>query len=674
MPDQNPLLLPFDAAPFSKIKNKHFKPAFKQSIADAEAEINGIAQSSETPSFSNTIEALDYAGEQLGRVASIFFNLNSAETNEEIQQIAQEVSPWLTEFKNNMLLNEQLFSRVKAVYAVREKLDLTPEQKTLLDKHYKSFSRNGANLPEDKKKTLREIDNKLAKLTLSFGENVLAETNSYTLHLTDKDNLKGLPESAVEAAAQLATTKGKEGYIFTLQFPSYLPFMKYAENRELRKKMALAYGAKAFQNNAFNNASNVLHIAKLRHQRANLLGYKTHAHFILEERMAQTPEKVNAFLNDLLKKAKPAAEKEFAQLETFAKELDGIDRLEKWDSAYYSEKLKQKLFNLKEEELKPYFPLNKTIAGVFAVANKLYGLNFEEVFDVDKYHEEIQTYKVTDTQGKDVALFYADFHPREGKRNGAWMTLYKDQKRKAEKNDRPHVSIVCNFSRPTKDKPALLTFNEVTTLFHEFGHALHGMLANTVYPSLSGPSVYWDFVELPSQVLENWCYEKEALDLFAAHYESHENIPMDLIEKIRKSANFQEGMQTVRQLSFGMLDMAWHGTDPTDITDVKAHELQAFASTQLYPDVAENCMSTSFGHIFQGGYSAGYYSYKWAEVLDADAFEAFKENGIFDKETADKFKDNVLSKGGTEDPMILYKRFRGKEPDPKALLRRAGLA
>ncbi|MBW2962243.1 M3 family metallopeptidase [Mesonia aestuariivivens] len=673
MSQENPLLEPFNAAPFSKIKNEHFKPAFQEAIQKAKAEIDAITANEEAPTFENTLEALEFAGETLSRVSSIFFNLNSAETNEEIQKIAQEVSPWLSEFSNDLTLNEELFKRVKTVYEQKESLDLTVEQKTLLDKHYKSFTRNGANLPEDKKEQLREIDKELSKLSLSFGENVLAETNRYELHITDENELKGLPESELETANQLAKVKGKEGYIFTLQYPSYIPFMKYAENRELRKKLSIAFGAKGFQNDKYDNQENVLKIAKLRHQRANLLGFKTHAHFILEERMAKSPEKVNEFLNEMLEKAKPAAQQEFDELEQFAKELDGIDHLEKWDSAYYAEKLKQKRFQLDDEQLKPYFKLDNVIHGVFTVAKKLYDIHFKEVFDIDKYHEEVKTYEVYDGDHNFLALFYADFHPREGKRNGAWMTMYKDQKVKDGKNERPHVSNVCNFTRPTSKKPSLLTFNEVTTLFHEFGHALHGMLANSTYPSLSGASVYWDFVELPSQMLENWCYEPEALELFARHYETDEVIPMEMIEKIKKSANFHEGMQTVRQLSFGMLDMAWHAVDPSTIHDVKANELKAFEATKLYPDVAENCMSTSFSHIFQGGYSAGYYSYKWAEVLDADAFAYFQEEGIFNKSVADKFKNNILSKGGTEDPMVLYKRFRGKEPNPEALLKRAGL-
>ena len=673
----NPLLkdfsTPFHTAPFSKLKNEHFLPAFKQAISDAKSDIDYIVSNPEVPTFKNTIEALEFAGQQLERISAIFFNLNSAETNDEIQKIAQEVSPLLAEFSNDITLNENLFERIKTVYEQKDMFQLTVEQKTLLDKKYKSFSRNGANLPKSKKKKLREIDKELSKLKLQFGENVLAETNAYELHVTDEAQLKGLPESALEEAQHLAETKGKTGWIFTLQYPSYIPFMTYAENRELRKQLAIAFGAKGFQKNQYNNEEIVLKIAKLRHERANLLGYKTHAHYVLEERMAKNPETVNHFLHELLDKAKPAAQREFANLQQFAKELDGIDTLEKWDGAYYSEKLKQKLFNLDDEKLKPYFKLENVIAGVFMVAEKLYGLRFEEVHNIDKYHRDVLTYKVLDGTNHLVAIFYADFFPREGKRNGAWMTSFKPQYIKEEENERPHISIVCNFTKPTKTKPSLLTFNEVTTLFHEFGHALHGMLANTTYPSLSGTSVFWDFVELPSQVLENWCYEKEALELFAKHYQTGESIPMELIEKIKESATFHEGMQTLRQLSFGLLDMGWHGQDPSAITNVKQQELKAFEGTQLYPDVAENCMSTSFSHIFQGGYSSGYYSYKWAEVLDADAFEYFKEQGIFSKTVADKFKNFVLSQGGTEDPMVLYKRFRGKEPNPEALLRRAGL-
>jgi len=669
----NPLLQEFNHAPFSKIENKDFKPAIIKAIEMAREEINAIASNTDEATFPNTIETLEFSGEKLDRVTSIFFNLNSAETNEEIQQIAQEVSPFLSEFRNDIILNNALFEKVKSVYNKKEQLDLNTEQKTLLDRKYKAFSRNGANLPIEKQNELRDIDKKLSKLSLDFGQNVLAETNKFKLHIIDENDIKGLPESFKEEAAQVAASKEKKGWIFTLEYPSYLPFMKYAENRELRKKMALAFGSKGFHDDELDNQENVLQIAKLRYQRAQLLGYKTHAHFVLEERMAETPEKVNSFLDEILEKAKPVAEREFKELENFAKDLDRIDQLQKWDAAFYSEKLKQKLFNLDDEKLKPYFKLENVIDGVFTVAQKLYGLSFKEIFDVDKYHEDVKTYQVLDENNKDIALFYADFHPRPGKRDGAWMTGYKSQYKKDGEEERPHISIVCNFTKPSKKQPSLLTFNEVTTLFHEFGHALHGMLGDTKYPSLSGANVYWDFVELPSQLLENWCYEKEALQLFAKHYETGEVIPMELIQKIKESANFQEGMATVRQLSFGMLDLSWHGVDPSTITDVKANEDQAFERTKLFPNVAENCMSTAFSHIFQGGYSAGYYSYKWAEVLDADTFEYFQQNGIFSREVANKFKTNILSQGGTDHPMTLYKNFRGMEPKPDALLKRAGL-
>ena len=669
----NPLLENFAIAPFEQIQNEDFKPAIEKAIANAKAEIDAIVNNTEAPTFENTTVALDFSGEQLNRITSIFFNLNAAETNAEIQKIAQEVSPWLSEFKNDITLNEALFKRVKTVYDFRNDLDLTPEQTMLLEKQYKGFARNGANLSDEKKSNLREIDTQLSKLSLQFGQNVLAETNAFELHITNDEDLAGLPESAIEAAKEVAKSKEKEGYVFTLDYPSYVPFMTYAENRELRKKLAIAFGKKGFQDNDNNNEQIVLDIVNLRHKRANLLGYKTHAHFVLEERMAESPEKVLEFSNNLLEKAKPAAEREFNNLKQYAKKLDGIEQFQKWDGSFYSEKLKKELFDLDQELLKPYFQLENVIAGVFEIANRLYDLNFTETNSVEKYHKDVKAYDVTDNDGNYIALFYADFHPRPGKRNGAWMTSYKSQYVKGGKNERPHVSIVCNFTKPTATKPSLLTFNEVTTLFHEFGHALHGMLANTTYNSLSGTSVSWDFVELPSQVLENWCYEKEALEIFAKHYETGEVIPMKYVEKIKESASFHEGMQTLRQLSFGLLDMQWHSQDPSDITSVKEFEKEAFANVQLYPDVAENCMSTAFSHIFQGGYSSGYYSYKWAEVLDADAFEYFLEEGIFNKEVASKFKEFVLSKGGTEKPMELYKRFRGKEPKPDALLKRAGL-
>ena len=661
-----------NTAPFSKINLSEYKDAFEETIELARNEINTVANNSEIPTFENTIEALDYAGEQLDRLSSIFFNLNSAETSDEMQKIAQEVSPMLTAFSNDIALNEDLFKRVKAVHDQKDNLTLTTEQATLLDKKFKGFSRNGALLSEEDKLKLREIDTELAKLKLTYGENVLAETNNYQLHITNEEDLKGLPEGTKEMARALAISKELEGWVFTLDFPSYLPFVTYVENRELRKEIAIAAGKKSFQNNEFDNQENVKKIVALRHKRANLLGYASHSHFVLEERMAQNPEKVQAFLNDLLEKAKPAALKEFSELAAFAKEIDGIEQLEKWDGSYYAEKLKQKLFNLDDELLKPYFQLENVLSGAFTIAEKLFGIKFKEVFDLDKYHQDVTTYEVTDENDNFVAVFYADFFPRKGKRNGAWMTSYKPQYVKDGENERPHVSIVCNFTPPSETKPSLLTFNEVTTLFHEFGHALHGMLADTIYPSLSGTSVYWDFVELPSQVMENWCYEPEALALFAKHYETGAIIPQEYVEKIKESASFLEGMATLRQLSFGILDLSYHAK-VQEITDVKAFEKQAMAFANLYPDVAENCMSTSFSHIFQGGYSSGYYSYKWAEVLDADAFAYFQEKGIFNKEVATKFKENVLSKGGTELPMELYKKFRGQEPKVEALLKRAGL-
>lgn len=663
----------YNTAPFFQIKNEEYLPAFQEGIALAKAEIDAIINNPEKPTFENTIETLAFSGNTLDRISSIFFNLNSAETSDEMQKIAQEVSPLLSEFGNDVRLNAALFAKVKAVYEQNETLNLNPEQTTLLDKKYKSFSRNGANLSDDKKTILREIDKELSKLSLQFGENVLAETQAFQMHLTDEKDLAGLPEGTIEAARSLAKSLEKEGWIFTLDHPSYLPFVTYSDIRELRKKMAIAFGARAFQNNEFDNQEIVLKIAKLRFDRAQVLGYATHAHFVLEERMAENPEKVKTFSYDLLAKAKPAAQKEFAELTAFAKKLDGIEQLEKWDGAYYSEKLKQQLFNLDDETLKPYFQLEKVLDGAFIIAKKLYSITFEEIFDIDKYHEEVKTYEVKDENNQLVAIFYADFFPRKGKRNGAWMTSYKSQYIKDCINERPHISNVCNFTKPTETKPSLLTFNEVTTLFHEFGHGLHGILANTTYPSLSGTSVYWDFVELPSQIMENWCYEAEALGLFAYHYQTNELIPMELVQKIKESASFQEGMATMRQLSFGLLDMGWHGQDPSNIKDIKTFETEQFSATQLYPEVKENAMSTAFSHIFQGGYSSGYYSYKWAEVLDADAFAYFQEQGIFNKEVATKFKENVLSKGGTEHPMILYKRFRGQEPKPDALLKRAGL-
>ncbi|MVZ64501.1 M3 family peptidase [Sphingobacterium sp. DK4209] len=673
----NLLTTPFntahDTAPFSSIQQSDFLPAFEDAITETRNEIDQLVANSKPADFENTIAALAYSGMKLDRISNIFFNLHSAETNDELDKIAQEIAPKLSKLSNDITLNKDLFERIKTVYSKKEQFNLSVEQLTLLEKNYKDFVRNGALLPEDKKQQLRDIDAELSVLKLKYGEHVLADSNAYQMHLLDPVELAGLPEGAIEAAHELAKEQEKEGWLITLDYPSYIPFMTYAENRARREELAIAAGKKAFQTNDNNNEELVLRIVNLRHQRANLLGYPTHAHFVLEERMAKDPETVKTFLNDLLEKGKPAAENEFAELSAFAKEIDGIAQLEKWDSAYYSEKLKQLKFNLDDEKLKPYFKLENVLQGAFDIANRLFDINFKEVGTIDKYHPDVQTFEVRDNLGGLVAIFYADFFPRKGKRNGAWMTSFKPQYIQDGNNERPHVSIVCNFTKPTATKPSLLTFNEVTTLFHEFGHALHGMLANTTYPTLSGTSVYWDFVELPSQVMENWCYEEEALALFAKHYETGASLPMEYVEKIKESAAFLEGLATVRQLSFGLLDMGWHGQDPSAIKSVKTFELEQFANTNIYPDIADNAMSPSFSHIFNGGYSSGYYSYKWAEVLDADAFEYFKENGIFNKEVAKKFKDNILSKGGTMHPMELYKAFRGKEPSVEPLLRRAGL-
>ena len=670
----NPLLESFDLVPFTKIRTAHFKPAFDKALDHAREEIKAITNNPEPPDFENTIAALDFAGYQLDRISSVFFNLNSAETNAEIQALAQEISPLLAAFSNDITLNEALFKRVDAVYSQKDELALSEEQKTLLDRKFKHFRRNGALLSDTEKKRLREIDARLSTLKLKFGEHVLEETNRYRLHLTQEDQLAGLPESSKEAAAAKARSLELPGWVFTLEYPSYLPFMKYADTRELREQLAKAFGSKGYHGDEIDNREIVLEIAKLRYERAQLLGYETHAHFVLEQRMAKTPESVEDFLKQLLTKAMPAAQREMEEMKAYAKDRDGIENLQSWDKAYYSEKLKQEKFQLDDQLLKPYFELGHVLDGVFEIAGRLFGLAFEEDKGAETYHEEVRAYKVLDRkEGALKAYFYADFHPRPGKRSGAWMTSYKPQFRKDGINERPHVSIVCNFTRPSETAPALLTFNEVTTLFHEFGHALHGMLADTTYPGLSGTSVFWDFVELPSQILENWCFQPEALSLFARHYQNGDPLPEDWIKRLRESANFQEGIATIRQLSFGFLDMAWHGKDPTSVEDVKAYESEAFLSTRLFPEQLDTCMSTSFSHIFQGGYASGYYSYKWAEVLDADAFSFFEETGIFNPDTASLFMEHILSKGGTEDPMELYVRFRGREPEIDALLKRAGL-
>lgn len=664
---------PFQSIPFSKIKIEHYKPAFEAGIIEANKNIAALVSNTEAPNFANTIEALEFDSPLLNKVSRVFYNLLHSNTSTEMQSIAQEISPILTEHSNDKILNEGLFLRIKAVYENAKNENLNAEQHKLLADTYRYFVRNGANLKLEDKETLRNIDTQLAKLSLTFGENVLKEINTYEMHLTNETDLAGLPEGVKEAAAATAKAKGKEGWIFTLSGPSLNGFLTYADNRALRQTLHKASATKACKGNELDNQDIVKQIITLRHQRANLLGYENHANFVLEEHMASTIENVNHFLADLLEKSKPFAEKETQQLAAFAHSIGGPDELAVYDSAYYSEKLKKQLFDISDEDLKPYFKLENVVQGAFAVANKLYGIHFEEIFNIDKYHPEVMTFKVTDDNGELVALFYADFFPRESKQNGAWMNSLKSQYIQNGVNHRPHIVNVCNFTKPTETKPSLLTFDEVLTLFHEFGHGLHGMLSNTQYKSQSGTNVYRDFVELPSQIFENWCFEKECLDLFAVHYETGEKIPASLIEKMVESSNFREASAMLRQINFGMIDMAFHTTNPAQITDVKNFEKEINKATQIYPTLDYTCFSTSFSHIFAGGYSAGYYSYKWAEVLDADAFEYFKENGILNRAIGEKFKACILSKGSTKHPMELYIDFRGAEPDNAALLKRAGL-
>ncbi len=664
---------PYGSVPFSKISKSDFLPSIKRAIKTAKAEIVRITDSDATPTFANTIEALAFAGREVSVVSSIFFNLHSAETDDEMQAIAREFSPLLTEYRNDIVLNRALFERVRKVWESTELKSLTPEQQTLLDDTYKSFVRNGALLSKKDAEKLRTIDEKLSKASLKFSENVLHETNAFELVIDAEQDLQGLPESQVAAAAELARAKGQEGkWMFNLQAPSYVPFMKYAANRDLREKMYREYATRAAKNNERNNEAVVKEIVSLRKERAALLGYPTHASFVLEKRMAERPAKVWEFLDDLFEKAMPFAQSDVGRVGNLAVE-DGIEELMPWDFAYYAEKLKQRELAMDEEKLRPYFKLENVVQGVFEVARRLYGLKFEPASGIDVYHPDVEPYVVYDRNGNYKALFYADFFPRKGKRPGAWMTTFKGQYKLNGENHRPHVSIVCNFTKPTPGKPSLLTFSEVTTLFHEFGHALHSILSEVTYPGLSGTNVYWDFVELPSQIMENWCYEEACLNLFARHYESGEVIPLEEIEKIKRSMTFLEGYHTIRQVSFGYLDMHWHDIEESVPDDVHAFERSAMKKTRLLPVVKGANMSCSFSHIFSGGYSAGYYSYKWAEVLDADAFGLFSEKGIFNPKVSGAFEREILSKGGSEHPMILYKRFRGREPETDALLKRAGL-
>lgn len=661
---------PFESVPFSKIPSDIYQEEIEKAITAARQEVNAIADSTTTPDFENTLVALERSGKALNLASAAFFNLASAETNDTIEQTKAVVSPLLAAFGNDITLNEKLFHRIKEVYTNRDSFNITAEEKRLLDKTYKRFTRNGALLSVEQKEKLRAIDQEMANLTVKFSQHVLQETNNYFLHITDRNELEGIPDSILSMAAAEADSRKLEGWVFTLQFPSYVPFMTYAANRERRKELYLANAHKAFGDNERNNEPIVKRLVALRQQRAKLLGFDTHADFVLQERMASSPKIVNDFLQDLLVKAKPFAVKDVAQLKEIAAN-DGITELMAYDHSYYAEKLREAKYNYSEEEIKPYFSLVLVQQAAFDAAGKLYGLQFKKRDDIDVYHDEVEVYEVFENE-KHKALLYTDWFPRKGKRAGAWMTSFRGQSITNGINHRPHISMVGNFSRPNGAQPSLLTFNEVTTLFHEFGHALHGMLANTEYESLSGTSVYWDFVELPSQFMENYCYEKSFLTTFARHYQTGEDLPQEKIDKIVASASFMEGYQTLRQLSLGMLDMAYHTNQMNDTDAIESFEKAAIQQTILYTNIAGTAMSPSFSHIFAGGYSAGYYSYKWSEVLDADAFEAFKETDIFDAATAARFK-TLLSKGGTEDPMELYINFRGHKPNPEALLRRAGL-
>ena len=675
--DNNPFLTDVqtlhDTVPFHLLQTKHFEPALLEGMKMHQEEIDLIIQNPATPDFANTIIALEKSGTLLNRVSTVFGNLLSAETSDEMQAIAEKMMPLLTEHNNNITLNEALFARIKTVYETTDKELLNKEEQMLLQNTYDGFIRSGANLTPEQKKRFREISAEMSMLTLRFSQNKLKETNAYELSL-QADQLDGLPESALQAYAQTAKEKGKEGHIVTLQAPSFIPFMKYSQHRELRRQLYMAYNTQCTHDNEYNNLEIVKKLVNLRMECAQLLGFKTAADFVLTRRMAEKSENVYKLLNQLLEAYAPTAHQEVKELQVLAKELEGEDfQLMPWDWAYYSAKLKEKKFNLNEEALRPYFELDKVINGVFGLATRLYGISFQVNKDIPVYHPDVTAYEVFDKDGSFLAVLYADFHPRTSKRSGAWMTSYKEQWKDENGNSRPHISVVMNFTKPSADKPALLTFGEVNTFLHEFGHALHGMFANTTYQSLSGTNVYWDFVELPSQIMENFAIEKDFLNTFAQHYETGENIPEDMMQRIVDASNFNVAYACLRQLSFGLLDMAWYTrTEPFE-GDVQTYEKEAWKQAQVLPDIEETCMTVQFSHIMAGGYSAGYYSYKWAEVLDADAFSLFQEKGIFNPEVANSFREHVLSKGGTEHPMTLYKRFRGQEPGIDALLKRNGI-
>ena len=675
--DINPLLSEnqtlHGTMPFHLIKTEHYEPAILKGMEIHNQEIEAIINQTDAPTFANTIVALEKSGALLNQVSTVFGNLLSAETNDEMQAIAERMMPQLSEHSNNITLNEKLFARIKAVYDTTDKAQLGKEEQMLLQNTFDGFIRSGANLTPEQKERFRQISAEMSVLTLRFSQNNLKETNAYELAL-QADQLDGLPESALHAYAQTAQEKGKEGHIVTLQAPSFIPFMKYSQHRELRQQLYMAYNTQCTHDNEYNNMEIVKKLVNLRLERAQLLGFQTAADYVLTRRMAEKSENVYNLLNQLLEAYAPTAHKEVEEVQALAKELEGDDfQLMPWDWAYYSEKLKEKKFNLNEEALRPYFELNNVIGGVFGLATRLYGISFQENKEIPVYHPDVTAYEVFDKDGSFLAVLYADFHPRAGKRSGAWMTSYKEQWKDENGNSRPHISVVMNFTKPSGDKPALLSFGEVNTFLHEFGHALHGMFANTTYQSLSGTNVYRDFVELPSQIMENFAIEKDFLNTFAKHYETGENIPEEMIQRLVDASNFNVAYACLRQLSFGLLDMAWYTrTEPFE-GDVRSYEKQAWSQAQVLPNCEETCMTVQFSHIMAGGYSAGYYSYKWAEVLDADAFSLFQEKGIFNPEVANSFREHVLSKGGTEHPMTLYKRFRGQEPGIDALLKRNGI-
>ncbi|MGL5681857.1 MAG: M3 family metallopeptidase [Marinifilaceae bacterium] len=673
----NPLLEEYrtlhNTPPFEQIEVTHYEPAFDVAIAEAQKEIEAIANQTAAPTFDNTIAAIDAAGERLGSISSIFFNLNSACTSLQMQQVAQSVSPKLTQYGNSIYMNPQLFERVATVYKQKNELNLNVEQISLLEDTYRSFVKGGANLTGDDKKRFEEISMELARLGLVFDENVLAETNAFELHVTNVDQLTGIPEGALEIAAQTAKEKGKDGWIFTLQAPSYIPFMKYADNRELREQMFRAYSSRGNKGNDHDNNNVVKEIVNLRLERSKIMGYNNYAEMALVDRMAQTPEQVNEFLGQLLEASHKHALADKKEVEDFAKRNGFSGELQRWDWSYYSNKLMQEKYALDDEMLKPYFKLENVQEGIFNLSTTLYGITFKEVANIPRYHDDVKTFEVYDENGEFLSVLLMDYFPRESKGGGAWMTEYRGQHIKDGENIRPIVSLVMNFTKPTATKPSLLTFDEVETFLHEFGHGLHGMLSQCTYNGTGGTNVYRDFVELPSQIMENWATEKEWLDQWAKHYETGESIPAEYIEKIKRSSNFQSGYLSDRQLSFGIIDMAWHSIEQPMTQSVSDFENETLKIIEMFPVVEGSNFSVGFGHIFGGGYAAGYYSYKWAEVLDADAFSVFKENGIFDKTTASSFRHNILEKGGSEHPMELYKKFRGHEPTVDALLERSGL-